>query len=532
MATSDKYDRQLRLWGAKGQRALGDTTVVLLRASAVGTETLKNLVLPGVGRIVVVDDDNAPMTSGASNFFTPTSFQQKPRAQVALEHLRELNPDVEGEWKQADHMEQEWTTVLASSASTSKILVVAADLEPPLLLNVAQECNNRKIPLIVVQAYGLIGSVRLQTPPLAILDPKPENEPPVLRLVQPFASLETLTNSIDWTSLDNAQHGHVPYPLILLNVSKDWKASHNNTLPTTMQEKEEFRQVIKSKSRNWDNELNFQEALQNAYLAYTERQVDTAHIDALLQQCQDGIHDKLLVLLKALQQFMDTHNGLPPLYGTIPDMTASTSMYVQLQKLYQKQAFQDLQDFMSLLEHAPVAIDKDEVQTFCRNVYSLDLFTTRTLQQEYSSDVEMDEDVVDEWNMVLMDPYEVEEQTPFLWYVALKACHLFYTKFQRYPGTIQDYLKDVEALQDCIVCVVQDMKLQENDLIQKTLLSQEKKYAIEMCREANAEVHNIASVVGGVASQEAVKIITGQYVPLNNTYIYNGIASVGGIYNV
>lgn len=43
MATSDKYDRQLRLWGAAGQRALGETTIVLVNATASGTETLKNL---------------------------------------------------------------------------------------------------------------------------------------------------------------------------------------------------------------------------------------------------------------------------------------------------------------------------------------------------------------------------------------------------------------------------------------------------------------------------------------------------------
>ena len=43
MATSDKYDRQLRLWGASGQRALGETTIVLINATASGTETLKNL---------------------------------------------------------------------------------------------------------------------------------------------------------------------------------------------------------------------------------------------------------------------------------------------------------------------------------------------------------------------------------------------------------------------------------------------------------------------------------------------------------
>lgn len=43
MATNDKYDRQLRLWGAAGQRALGETTIVLVNATASGTETLKNL---------------------------------------------------------------------------------------------------------------------------------------------------------------------------------------------------------------------------------------------------------------------------------------------------------------------------------------------------------------------------------------------------------------------------------------------------------------------------------------------------------
>ena len=76
------------------------------------------------------------------------------------------------------------------------------------------------------------------------------------------------------------------------------------------------------------------------------------------------------------------------------------------------------------------------------------------------------------------------------------------------------------------------MKLNENELVQQTLLSPENKYAKELARYANAEIHTIASIVGGVASQEAVKIITGQYVPLNNTYIYNGIASTGDVYKL
>jgi amyloid beta precursor protein binding protein 1 len=38
-------------------------------------------------------------------------------------------------------------------------------------------------------------------------------------------------------------------------------------------------------------------------------------------------------------------------------------------------------------------------------------------------------------------------------------------------------------------------------------------------------MHNIAAFIGGVASQEIIKLITHQYTPLNNTFIYNGMNS-------
>lgn len=47
MATDNKYDRQLRLWGSGGQKALMEANILLVNAGATGTETLKNLVLPG-----------------------------------------------------------------------------------------------------------------------------------------------------------------------------------------------------------------------------------------------------------------------------------------------------------------------------------------------------------------------------------------------------------------------------------------------------------------------------------------------------
>ena len=50
-------------------------------------------------------------------------------------------------------------------------------------------------------------------------------------------------------------------------------------------------------------------------------------------------------------------------------------------------------------------------------------------------------------------------------------------------------------------------------------------YIQEICRAGAAEIHSIASYMGGVAAQEVIKIITKQYVPIDNCYIYNGIKS-------
>ncbi len=51
-----RYDRQLRLWGDRGQEILENANICLIGASAIGTELLKDLVLPGIGSFTIVDD--------------------------------------------------------------------------------------------------------------------------------------------------------------------------------------------------------------------------------------------------------------------------------------------------------------------------------------------------------------------------------------------------------------------------------------------------------------------------------------------
>lgn len=107
MATGNKYDRQLRLWGATGQKALSESHVLLVNADAAGTETLKNLVLPGLGYFTILDNSKLTPNDAGSNFFAPSGFSQyraevvlsifincfDARSQTAKELLCEMNPD-------------------------------------------------------------------------------------------------------------------------------------------------------------------------------------------------------------------------------------------------------------------------------------------------------------------------------------------------------------------------------------------------------------------------------------------------------
>jgi amyloid beta precursor protein binding protein 1 len=101
-AKEKKYDRQLRLWGANGQEDLENSHVLLLNSGpgVVGVETLKNLILPGIGHYTIVDIHDPIVTweDLGVNFFLDESCLGKPRAQMSCDFLQKHNPSVNGHW--------------------------------------------------------------------------------------------------------------------------------------------------------------------------------------------------------------------------------------------------------------------------------------------------------------------------------------------------------------------------------------------------------------------------------------------------
>src|SRR5580698_5718445 len=92
-AKEKKYDRQLRLWAASGQRALEESHVLLVvpdqgihgsGSSVAGIETLKNLVLPGIGGFTIADPTTVTEADLGANFFLEAQSLGKPRAKECM----------------------------------------------------------------------------------------------------------------------------------------------------------------------------------------------------------------------------------------------------------------------------------------------------------------------------------------------------------------------------------------------------------------------------------------------------------------
>ena len=82
-----RYDRQMRLWGIEAQQRydyrhsnlstawtslslrMRNATILVVRLRGVATEAIKNVVLAGIGKLIVMDDENVSEEDLGAGFF-------------------------------------------------------------------------------------------------------------------------------------------------------------------------------------------------------------------------------------------------------------------------------------------------------------------------------------------------------------------------------------------------------------------------------------------------------------------------------
>lgn len=512
-----QYDRQLRLWGDHGQSALENSHVCLINATALGTEVLKSIVLPGVGAVTIVDDKSVTVEDIGSNFFLECTSKGENRASETLRLLLELNPAVQGHAVQEppDQILKENPEFFKSFS-----VVIATALPEKTTQDLSQHLWDLNVPFIVCRSVGFLGSFRIQMREHAIVETHPDNEQPDLRLDVPFPALKSYLDSFDIDSLDLKDHGHIPWIVILYKAVHKWQLTNQSRWPMSRKEKNEVKEIINGFGRKDENDIpieeeNFEEAL---------RAVNTALVPTFLPvKIQEVIYSSAAINLtsqstpfwimcSALRGFVEAEgNGKLPLKGVLPDMIASTDHYVKLQNIYRTQAALDAESVYRKVQEIVTQLNRDnineaEVKLFCRHAHDLHLIKGSSIAEEY----QLSSSVASYIARHLEEP-----DVMMVHYILLRAYEKFQSEHCRAPGE-WELESDIAKLKSCVSKLLSDISCQPFS---------KDDHVHEMCRYGGAEIHSVSAFLGGCIAHEAIKIVTKQYKTVNNTFIYDGAST-------
>ncbi|GAB0493081.1 hypothetical protein MMPV_004353 [Pyropia vietnamensis] len=286
--STDRYDRQIRLWGEAGQRRLEAAAVCVVTASATGTETLKNLVLPGIGAFTLVDGTTVTARDYGANFFlTPDAAPVgAPKAAAAVTALGELNAAavgtarteelaslLNGDGEGGPALDNADGDAAAASFVSAFTVVVATQMGEghPALRRLARACWTTGVPLVVARAYGLYGLVRVVASPEAtVLDARDgsADDGMDLRVAAPWPELSALAAATDLDALDDTAFAHVPAVVLLLKALASWaEAEGGGGVPPTAAGRAAFKKRLAGLRRPSVRDAdNFDEAARPAHI--------------------------------------------------------------------------------------------------------------------------------------------------------------------------------------------------------------------------------------------------------------------------
>lgn len=514
-----KYDRQLRLWGDHGQKLLEGSKICLINATAVGTEILKSLVLPGIGAFTIVDGEKVTEEDIGCNFFLDETHIGMSRAQAATESLLELNRDVRGDYIDdfPDHV-----MLHTQDFFNNFNVIIATALPEKVLMPLSKQLWSANIPLLVCRSVGFLGYVRLQIKEHTVTETHPDNEAPDLQLDRPWPSLIENLEQVDVSNLGTKERSHVPALTILYHYLQQFKSENGGLLPKTHAEKDKLRKMIRNSlpSENDILEENYEQAVKFVNVCVNCTFVPN-HIQKILDDelCINLTFESspFWVMCAALREMVQSEGALP-IRGSLPDMAADTASFISLQQLYMRQAhsqaeslYRRAMQISRSLGQSPDAISEAEAKLFCKHASELHVFRGKCIADEYQSSSPSA-------SLHLEDP-----ESLMFYYVILRGLESFIDEYNAYPGQYDDHVEpDVLKLKTLIG------KLLTEWGCPTVAISDDRVH--EVCRYGGAELHSVSAVLAGCTAHETIKLITHQFKPINNTFIYDAITSTSATF--
>ena len=199
------------------------------------------------------------------NFFLTAADVGKPRSVSTCNLLSELNPDVKGH---AITTPLESFMIEPNALDPYTFILVALPIAPELHELIVDHAAKKDIPAFYIHSVGFYSHFTAQLPrAFPIVDTHPDPATTLdLRLLEPWPELLELMHekTAEMDKMDDEEHGHLSYVLLLLHYLERWRAAHDGQVPQKYKEKTEFREMIRRAARTdtaeGGSEENFDEA--------------------------------------------------------------------------------------------------------------------------------------------------------------------------------------------------------------------------------------------------------------------------------
>jgi len=145
------YSRQIGTYGLDTMKKILNLKIIIIGLRGLGIEICKNLILSGIKKIVIFDDNICKITDLSSNFYiSEEDIDKKRRDESCLTQLTNLNPNVEVEIiKNKSNIESE--------ILNNDLLVITQFLDDNILYNYNDICRKNNKGLIYTNVMGLSG---------------------------------------------------------------------------------------------------------------------------------------------------------------------------------------------------------------------------------------------------------------------------------------------------------------------------------------------------------------------------------------
>ncbi|CDW55986.1 SUMO activating enzyme subunit 1 [Trichuris trichiura] len=142
------YDRQIRIWGFKGQSRIMKSDVLLVGLGALGAESAKNLLLAGIRRLTLLDTAIVTEADVNQSILLTPDCVGKQRAAASLEACKSMNSFVE-----VDALDKPVDSLCEEDIAPYTI-VILTDQSQPACNRACKLCRKLKIHFCSLSLYG------------------------------------------------------------------------------------------------------------------------------------------------------------------------------------------------------------------------------------------------------------------------------------------------------------------------------------------------------------------------------------------